>query len=168
MTNPVQSATAINLPAQSLAQNSENLTGWAVCVAEPMCVLIVMLGHDPQRLSFNAFCNAMRPKPVRRMIRARSMGALIDVHHLRYDPTATVATTRRDCIGRRELVIGPVLTTALVSPCDDLSRALDRLFSYRDDAERAALDVAATVTRWGGMVSIDGQRLLQRCGIVHV
>lgn len=80
---------------------------------------------------------------------------LITVDHLRFDPDAHTATVRRDEIDRPFLAIGPVLTTVYIGMgdgTDDLAHDLDGLFTYRDDADRAAQYVKALARRWGGTV----------------
>ncbi len=132
---------------------------WAAWIQEPDCVLIVAPGVGAWRLAPAAFLRSMGDR--KHVIRARSQGHLRDYHHLQYDPFATGLKADTDCIGRRYLAIGPIPTLALVlkdSECDDLYGALDGLFIYQTDADRAARDVARLVTEWGGNVETHARR----------
>lgn len=127
---------------------------WAAWVQEPECVLIVAPGAGAWRLSPAAFKASMGDR--KRIIRARAEGHLHDFHHLEYDPAAATAKAGIDCIGRRYLTIGPMIATACLASeggSNDMFRDLDRLFTYRGDADSAAQDVARLATQWGGTVA---------------
>lgn len=153
MTNPVRSGSPINSPSVSalvLGEDRENPTAWAVDVYNPGFVLVASPDTGLRRMTHGQFTRGM--KDWRNCVEARRIGRLIDVHYLRYDRGETTATMARDEIGRQYLTVGPVLTAAIVlqgGETDDLYGDLERLFTYREDADRAAHDVAALATMNG-------------------
>lgn len=156
MANPDRSGPPIKSPsATALVQglNRAIPTAWAVDVYDPGFVLIASPGNGLRRMTHGQFTRGMRHW--RNCVEARRIGRLIDVHYLRYDRGERTATMARDCINRPYLTIGPVLTAAIVlqgGETDDLSGDVDRLFTYREDADRAAHDIAALATMNGASV----------------
>ena len=66
-------------------------------------------------------------------------------NHFLYDSDCRQPIESEDCVGAKQLTIGPLIPALLVVEAggtDDLEAFMDRIFRYRADADRAAKDVA--------------------------
>ena len=107
--------------------------------------VIVLAPGKAKRASLTAFMRSIRggQGTVNAAIRA---GIHRSFDYLRYDYDCRVPVEGKDCVGARYLTIGPLVPCQLLTRdggTNDLHRFMDRLFRYREDADRAARDVAS-------------------------